>query len=118
VLAAADVAADPLTALLTALAGYGPASIVCALLFYMLWQKDKRLAEEQNARVADAKSATVRLAEEQAARIADSKGFTELALKLQQSGLEQVSKLSSIFDEIRKQQSDARPSTSTYRRPP
>jgi hypothetical protein len=67
-----------------ALAHFGLPGIVLAIFIYLYVQKDKELALER------------------AARIADAKGYTDLAMKLQGQVLDAVNKLSEIWDEVKK----------------
>ena len=81
--------------LIGALAQSGPLGIIIGLLVYWVYLKDKQLAAERDARVADAKA------------------FTDLALKLQSDAISSVNKLSDVFEEIQKLQSPVKP----YQRP-
>lgn len=69
---------------LSSLASHGVLGIVCAILLWTLWQKDKDLTAER------------------AARIADAQNYTKMALDLQGKVLDAVQKIGSIFDELRK----------------
>lgn len=71
------------SALLTSLASHGLLGLVCAVLLWALWNKDKDLTAERLARIQDAK------------------GYTDLALNLQKQVLSSVEKLSDIFDVVR-----------------
>lgn len=68
------------TSLIATLASHGLLGLVCAVLLWILWQKDKDLTLERQARVADAKA------------------YTDLALGLQKQVLASVEKLSDIFE--------------------
>ena len=68
------------TSLITAIASHGVLGLVCAVLLWALWQKDKDLTEERKARIADAKA------------------YTDLALGLQKQVMASVEKLSDIFE--------------------
>lgn len=69
---------------LNSLASHGLLGLVCAILFYALWQKDKDLTAER------------------AARLADAHNFTKLALDLQGKVMDAVQKQSDLFEETRR----------------
>ncbi len=71
-------------AFLTAIAAHGLPGIVIAVLIYWLREKDKELAEERKARIADAK------------------GYTDMALKLQSEVIAAVHKLTDVFEDMKR----------------
>jgi hypothetical protein len=75
---------EPGASLVSTLASHGIMGVVCAVLFVMLWQRDKALTDER------------------AARIADAKAGLELALRIQQTTQDTVAKLSTLFEELKR----------------
>jgi hypothetical protein len=70
--------------LVAALASHGVLGLMCAVLLWALWIKDRDLTRER------------------AARIADAKAYTDLALNLQARVIASVEKLSDIFEAQRR----------------
>lgn len=75
---------EPGASLVGALASHGILGLLCAVLLFMLWKRDGELTAER------------------AARIADAKAGLELALRIQQSTTDTVSRLSLLFEELKR----------------
>ena len=86
--------------LIGVLAQHGLPGVIIGLLVFWVYMKDKELKAERDARITDAKA------------------FTDLALKIQENAISTVSKLTDVFDEVRKIKNDIEHSRPGFRRDP
>jgi hypothetical protein len=87
---------EPATSLLVHLWAYGPLGIAFGLLVIFHVWKDRQWS-------ADRLKYEQRIADESEARIADAKDMTQLAIKLQTGALDTINGMRAIFEELKKQ---------------
>jgi hypothetical protein len=74
----------PVSDLVSELAKEGVLGLLLALSLIWLYMKDREVIAEKNARIADARA------------------LTDLALKMQQQGIDQVQKIHEVFEELKR----------------
>jgi hypothetical protein len=84
---------------------YGGLGAVLLVVGWAYFKKDIALLAEQQKRIDDGKGYAKELQEEQALRIGDAKDFHVLAMKLQESVIAAVNKLSDIVEVFEKRES-------------
>jgi len=86
------------------LAGHGPLGIVCAIMIYAYWRKERTCAEREKELLDRAAKREHELVEAvarvQADRIADAKASAEVHLEITRAGIESENQLSTAVDAL------------------